>query len=244
MTMMLLRLAATLGAAGQCLQPAGPENGGSAPRTHGAPDGGFEPGDELYFFCDTLFSLAAGVPGCAICGLSGEWMPSTLPRCVANSSALAHPPFVGNRRNSKCNLATGVATRTDVVADYPFSTLALDLFPGGAPWLEPGKTLTDGLAFVGLSLTRNHVGDQPLSAQSSTSRQTQLDFNTLLDRDWVYYAGISDDGWLAGGGENGDNFNLPNRDSAHIEIMRVGSFVPEVTRADYSLASKRLNAGG
>ena len=33
------------------------------------------------------------------------------------------------------------------------------------------------------------------------------------DREYAYYAGTSDDGWLSGGGENGDSFSLPNTDS-------------------------------
>ena len=34
-----------------------------------------------------------------------------------------------------------------------------------------------------------------------------------------------DDGWLLGGGEPSDSPQLPAKDSAHIEIMRLGIFV-------------------
>ena len=44
-----------------------------------------------------------------------------------------------------------------------------------------------------------------------------------------YFASTNDDGWLVGGGEPGPprSYKLPAEDSAHVEIMRVGTFKPE-----------------
>ena len=42
----------------------------------------------------------------------------------------------------------------------------------------------------------------------------------LLD----YLCGTNDDGWLVGGGEGGDgSYVLHNPDSAHIEVVHIGS---------------------
>ena len=43
----------------------------------------------------------------------------------------------------------------------------------------------------------------PLGSGATLSRQTQFDFNRIMDREYKYFAGSSDDGWLAGGGEDG-----------------------------------------
>eukprot|EP01051_Picozoa_sp_SAG22_P013798 SAG22_NODE_1590_length_4048_cov_3.816156_1_plen_644_part_00 len=118
----------------------------------------------------------------------------------------------------------GQASGTDVTARYEHAQLMMEIFPEGAPWLDQPKTRTDGLAFVGVSMTRNHAATQPMSNSKSVSRQTQFDFNKLIDRPYDYYGGTSDDGWLAGGGEDGSSYKLPNPDSAHIELMRVGNF--------------------
>lgn len=64
----------------------------------------------------------------------------------------------------------------------------------------------------------------PTSHPGSISRQTQFDFNRIQDRDYKYFVATNDDGWLVGGGENGDSFKLTNSDSAHCEIIRVGTF--------------------
>ena len=92
------------------------------------------------------------------------------------------------------------------------------------PFLEPSKTIIDGLAFLGLSLTQNHYPDISSSHPTSTSHQSSWNFNEIQDRDYKHIATTSDDGWLVGGGENGDSYKLPARDSAHVEIMRIGTF--------------------
>lgn len=82
------------------------------------------------------------------------------------------------------------------------------------PFLVAEATKRDGLAFVGLSLQRQH--------------QNYWDLNMLQDRKYDFVATTNDDGWLVGGGESGedDSFKLSNEDSAHVEIMRIGTFNP------------------
>ena len=90
----------------------------------------------------------------------------------------------------------------------------MEQVPTFPPFLDAVATKRDGLAFVGLSLTQDHQG--------------YWDFNMIQDREYKFVATTNDDGWLVGGGESGkDSFKLPNKDSAHIEIMRVGTFNPQ-----------------
>lgn len=70
-------------------------------------------------------------------------------------------------------------------AVFPHASIQMEVFPGGAPFLEPAAVRVDGLAFLGLSMSRNHAADQPLSMVASETRQTQFDFNQLLDRSYV-----------------------------------------------------------
>lgn len=96
------------------------------------------------------------------------------------------------------------------------------------PFLNPSETKTDGLAFIGLSLTRNHTNVVESNVESLT-RQQIWDFNALQDRNYEFVASTNDDGWLVGGGESKVlSYKLPSRDSAHVEIMRVGSFETEL----------------
>jgi hypothetical protein len=77
------------------------------------------------------------------------------------------------------------------------------------------------LAFLGLSLTRKYdVG------LDSVTHQTAFDLNRVQDRDYKYLFSSSDDGWLVGGGEPGppQSYKLQAPDSAHVEIMRLGTF--------------------
>jgi len=93
------------------------------------------------------------------------------------------------------------------------------------PVLKPEASKVDGLAFIGLSLARkSEVGHQ-----GSRTHQTAFDLNDILDRNYEYFASTNDDGWLVGGGEAGPpkSYKLPAPDSAHVEIMRVGTFRPE-----------------
>jgi hypothetical protein len=105
----------------------------------------------------------------------------------------------------------------------------------------------DGLAFLGLSLVRNHTqtssnGDndnndnnnnkdtdnvkEPRSHPDSVTHQTAFDFNTVMDRDYQFVQSTNDDGWLVGGGERGPphSYKLAAPDSAHVELMRIGTY--------------------
>lgn len=90
------------------------------------------------------------------------------------------------------------------------------------PVLDPRESLVDGLAFIGLSLARKseqgHMGSQ--------THQTAFDLNEVIDRDYKYIFSTNDDGWLVGGGEPGPpkSYKLASSDSAHVEIMRVGTY--------------------
>ena len=96
-------------------------------------------------------------------------------------------------------------------------------FSNGPPMLDKLSNKIEGLAFIGLSLTRSHP-TKTFANINTISRQTQFDFNNIQDRDYDYFCSTNDDGWLVGGGENGDSFKLENLDSAHCEIIRIGTF--------------------
>lgn len=93
------------------------------------------------------------------------------------------------------------------------------------PVLDPSKSKVDGLAFVGLSLTRWSPHGHP----DSQTHQTAFDFNDVLDREYIDVFSTNDDGWLVGGGEPGppQSYKLAARDSGHVEIMRIGTYRPE-----------------
>lgn len=95
----------------------------------------------------------------------------------------------------------------------------------GQPYLDPNETKVDGLAFLGLSLSRN----SPLGHPDSVTHQTSFDLNEVQDRDYEYVESTNDDGWLVGGGEPGSpkSYKLAAKDSSHVEIMRIGTFNPE-----------------
>lgn len=90
------------------------------------------------------------------------------------------------------------------------------------PVLDPGLSKIDGLAFLGLSLARKDPKGHP----DSQTHQTVFDFNEIQDRDYEHVFSTSDDGWLVGGGEPGRplSYKLPAPDSAHVEIMRIGTY--------------------
>lgn len=83
----------------------------------------------------------------------------------------------------------------------------------------------DGLAFLGLSLARKSDKGHP----ESVTHQIAFDLNDVTDRSYEYLSSTNDDGWLIGGGEPGvpKSYKLPAKDSAHVEIMRIGTYVPE-----------------
>lgn len=93
------------------------------------------------------------------------------------------------------------------------------------PVLDTSNSKVDGLAFLGLSLARKSDRGHP----ASQTHQTSFDLNTVIDRDYKYLSSTSDDGWLVGGGEPGPpkSYKLQSPDSAHVEIMRVGTYNPK-----------------
>lgn len=93
------------------------------------------------------------------------------------------------------------------------------------PVLKPELSKVDGLAFLGLSLARKSDRGHP----ESYTHQIAFDLNDVIDRSYEYVASTNDDGWLVGGGEPGPprSYKLPAKDSAHVEIMRVGTYNPE-----------------
>ena len=93
------------------------------------------------------------------------------------------------------------------------------------PVLDPAGCKVDGLAFLGLSLTR---ADTKVGHPDSSTHQTVFDFNTIQDRNYDYLASTNDDGWLVGGGEPPESYKLTAKDSAHVEIMRIGTFDPRL----------------
>jgi len=119
------------------------------------------------------------------------------------------------------------------------------------PVLDPINSKVDGLTFLGLSLARNHyygrgegkdgkegntaVGvrrsvkskdGQKLGHPDSYTHQTAFDLNQVIDRDYEFLQSTDDNGWLVGGGEAGPptSYKLPLLDSAHVEILRVGTY--------------------
>lgn len=93
------------------------------------------------------------------------------------------------------------------------------------PYLDHAKTKVDGLAFIGLSLTRHSEHGYP----DSITHQEAFDLNDVIDRDYSNLMSTNDDGWLVGGGEKGPphSYKLKSKDSAHVEIMRIGNYRPE-----------------
>jgi hypothetical protein len=93
------------------------------------------------------------------------------------------------------------------------------------PVLDPSKSKVDGLAFLGLSLSRRFERGHP----DSVTHQTAFDLNQVLDREYKYVLSTNDDGWLVGGGEPGPpaSYKLAAKDSAHVELLRIGTYNPE-----------------
>mmetsp|Transcript_21982 Transcript_21982/g.32468 ORF Transcript_21982/g.32468 Transcript_21982/m.32468 type:complete len:380 (+) Transcript_21982:64-1203(+) len=93
------------------------------------------------------------------------------------------------------------------------------------PVLDPPKSKVDGLAFLGLSISRKSEKGHP----DSETHQTAFDLNDVLDRDYENIFSTNDDGWLVGGGEPGppDSYKLAAKDSAHVELLRIGTYRKE-----------------
>ena len=92
------------------------------------------------------------------------------------------------------------------------------------PVLDASKSKVDGLAFLGLSLTRHGPRGHP----DSVTHQQAFDLDLVQDRDYEHIFSTNDDGWLVGGGEPGPptSYKLAAKDSAHVEIMRIGTYNP------------------
>ena len=90
------------------------------------------------------------------------------------------------------------------------------------PVLDPPNSKVDGLAFLGLSLARKSARGHP----GSQTHQTAFDLGDVIDRDYDFLAATDDNGWLVGGGEPGPPFSykLAAPDSAHVEVMRIGTY--------------------
>lgn len=93
------------------------------------------------------------------------------------------------------------------------------------PVLDPSKSKVDGLAFLGLSLTRKSASGHP----ESITHQEAFDLNEVQDRDYEFIISTNDDGWLVGGGEPGppDSYKLAAKDTGHVELLRIGTYRPE-----------------
>ena len=65
--------------------------------------------------------------------------------------------------------------------------------------------------------------------KSGITHQTAFDLNLVQDRHYKYIFSTNDDGWLVGGGEPGPphSYKLAAKDSAHVEIIRLGTFRKE-----------------
>lgn len=87
------------------------------------------------------------------------------------------------------------------------------------------KTKRDGNACLGLSLARKSA----IGHEESVNHQTVFDLNEVCDRDYEYIESLDDDGFLVGGGEPGYplSFKIPAKDTAHVELMRIGTFRPD-----------------
>ena len=99
----------------------------------------------------------------------------------------------------------------------------------------------DGLAFLGLSLSRRSEQGHP----DSVTRQNVFDLNEVQDRDYKNIFSTSDDGWLVGGGEPGppQSYKLAGKDSAHVEIMRIGTYRPEWGGVSQEDIVRAINSG-
>ena len=114
-----------------------------------------------------------------------------------------------------------------IVIIFPDTFRVCRLLQPQPPVLNPQLSKVDGLAFLGLSLSRRSEEGHP----DSITHQTAFDLNEVIDRKYEYLASTNDDGWLVGGGEPGPpkSYKLPAKDSAHVEIMRIGTYNPAVS---------------
>ncbi len=63
--------------------------------------------------------------------------------------------------------------------------------------LDRALNKVEGLAFLGLNLTRHYTPAEESRANlASISRQTQFDFNEIQDRNYEYFVATNDDGQI------------------------------------------------
>lgn len=108
------------------------------------------------------------------------------------------------------------------------------------PVLDPKASKVDGLAFLGLSLARKH---ETLGHPNSQTHQTAFDLNEVIDREYEHVFSTNDDGWLVGGGEPPESYKLSAPDSAHVEIMRIGTYEPSWGGVSEENIIKALQSG-
>mmetsp|Transcript_22033 Transcript_22033/g.32549 ORF Transcript_22033/g.32549 Transcript_22033/m.32549 type:complete len:294 (+) Transcript_22033:75-956(+) len=108
-------------------------------------------------------------------------------------------------------------------------------------YLEPSKTRRDGLAFLGLSLSRKSDVGHP----DSVTHQTAFDLNEVQDREYEFLLSCNDDGWLVGGGEPGppNSYKLKAKDSSHVEIIQFGTYNPEWGGVALETILEAMNSG-
>lgn len=109
------------------------------------------------------------------------------------------------------------------------------------PVLQPSCSKVDGLAFLGLSLQRKSENGHP----ASKTHQTAFDLDQVQDRDYKYIFSTDDNGWLVAGGEPGPptSYKLGAADSAHVEIMRIGTYNKEWGGLSVDMIVKAMEAG-
>lgn len=96
------------------------------------------------------------------------------------------------------------------------------------PMLEPQKNKYHGNTAIGLVFSRYYSPEEePMANPNSTTRQKQYDLNLVQDRRYEFFSSTNEDGWLCGGGENGDSSKLPAIDSSHITISEPGTMRKE-----------------
>jgi hypothetical protein len=105
--------------------------------------------------------------------------------------------------------------------------------------LDREKAKVDGLAFMGLSLSHRSEQGNPLSA----AHQQAFDFNRLTDRDYRYIQSSDDDGWMIGGGEPETSYKFPAPDSAHVELMHIGTYTQSLGGLDPVVLAEALKSG-
>jgi len=166
-------------------------------------------------------TLVVLLVGTACTTLSTSHFPRFSPVPPPPPAAILPPHLVLACGRSSSGSAVGIESYTQDISHAKYEPVV----HGGA-MLTPTPGDRPGLFFIGLSLSRNYNSSAtPVETAFPTSitRQTQFDFNRIQDRDYTHVRDTNDDGWLTGGGEGGASNKLPNADSAHIELLHIGT---------------------